>query len=158
MTSVLTASVARAPLVTGELPPNTTISQGLEIEPRYSLPFIPEGTRFEGGFICRANRGLMRVGSYVRAAEVFTLDDCPRLREIEEGLAVKGDLNLRNCPALERIGDDLYVGGNLDLDGCSPTIRLPSRGVVKCDLILPKRFDTDRLAPGFTAGRVLMVV
>jgi hypothetical protein len=156
MTSVFGAAAARKPLMDGELPPGSTISQGLEIDPKYSVPFIPPCTRFEGGFVCKGNSGLTRVGKGVYAKEELTLNDCLLLQIIEDDLFVDGNLSLMNCPALAKIGDGLTVKGTVNLAGCSKAIQLPSHGEVAGDLILPTGFDTSRISPTLKSGEVLI--
>ena len=156
MTSVMHAAAARDPLTRGELEPNTTIDQGLRIDPQYSVPFIPQGTRFAIGFECKGNPGLTRVGKGVYVNNELLLDDCLLLQVIEEDLFVDGYLSLMNCAALIKIGDGLTVKGDANLAGCSKSVELPSYGEVVGDLILPPGFDTSRISPAFKVGEVLI--
>ncbi len=156
MTSVVHAASARKPLIDGELPPDTVIDQGLLIDPKYSVPFIPPGTRFEGGFVCKSNPGLTRVGERVYAMYELTLNDCLLLQIVGDNVVVEGDLNLMSCPSLKFIGLGLVVKGNLNLAGCYPSIQLPAQGEIGGDLILPSGFDLKNLPPNLKRGEVVI--
>ena len=120
----MTSKQARELLLSGKLPPGTTIEDWLDLDGCTSLQSLPNDLKVEGYLDLFGCTSLQALPDGLMVERWLDLEGCTSLQSLPKGLKVEGELNLYGCTSLQSLPDGLKVEGYLNLYGCT-SLQLP---------------------------------